>query len=60
MRYLPEFKKTRETVLIEISIENWNKINKIREDYRHARAKGGKLPDMTTDEVISELVYGRY
>ena len=52
---------TEETVLIEISIENYQKIQKIRDDYRYAQAKSdGTMPDMTTDDVISELVYGRY
>jgi hypothetical protein len=49
-----------ETVHIEISMENWKRINKIREDYQYARAQDGKLPEMTTNDVITELTHGRY
>jgi glutaredoxin-related protein len=54
-----------ETVLVEISVDNYNKIMKIRDDYRHAQAHHNAdgtvdMPDMTTNDVISELVYGRY
>lgn len=56
----------KETVLIEISIENWNKLRKIADDTRHGRAANarttelGDIPEVTTDEVLSELLRGRY
>jgi hypothetical protein len=44
-----------ETVLVEISIDNWNKLNKIRDDYFDNSHKS-----LTINDVISELCYGRY
>jgi hypothetical protein len=44
-----------ETVHIEVSIDTWNKLQKIKDDYF---INGHK--SLTTDEVIAELCYGRY
>jgi hypothetical protein len=45
----------QETVIVEISVDTWNKIQKIKDDYF---INGHK--SLSTDEVISELCYGRY
>jgi hypothetical protein len=44
-----------ETVMVEMSVLNWKKLNKIKEDMMHVRGK-----PVSTDEALFELFYGRY
>lgn len=48
-------KGREETVMVEMSVENWKKLNKIKEDMTHARGK-----PVSTNEALFELFYGRY
>lgn len=53
-----------ETVLIEISIDNWKKLNKIREDTQigvdQNACASGEPRKVTMDDVIFDLTYGKY
>jgi hypothetical protein len=52
-----------EAVLIEISIENYKKLSKIREDTQFGRdenSRGMPTAHVTLDDVIAELTYGKY
>ena len=52
-------------VTIEISLYNKQKLEKIADDMRHAQAKMNAdgdvvMPDVTIDDVLQDLCFGRF